>query len=299
MGKQTGPGKSWRKGLSLLQVAEMFPTDEAAEAWYAGIRWPDGPRCPDCGTDNVQHPTKHPTMSHRCRPCRRYFSVKTGTVMQRSNLGYRAWAIAIYLFNTNLKGVSSMKLHRDLGISQSSAWHLAHRIRESWDNASGPFAGPVEADESYIGGKAKNMHARVRRERITGRGALDKVPVAAVKDRATGTVAARVVPQVDGPTLRGFVASHTAPSAEVYTDEASAYAGLPRHTTVRHSAGEYVNEMAHINGVESFWAGLKRGYHGTHHHMSAKHLARYVAEFAGRHNARPLDTIEMMRRTAA
>ena len=181
------PGKHYRKSMTLAELIRKFPDDRTAEAWFASIRWPDGPECPHCGHDNVQHPTTHPTMPYRCRRCRKFFSARTGTVMADTKLGYQAWAIAIYLFNTNIKGTSSMKLHRDLGISQKSAWHLAHRIRETWgDRKSEPFTGPVEADETYIGGKSKNMHATARRERIHGRGTIDKTAVVGVKDRRTG-----------------------------------------------------------------------------------------------------------------
>ena len=300
--KKKAPGKHWRKGLTLVELIRKFPDNTTAEAWIASIRWPDGPRCPHCECSNIQHPTAHKTMPYRCRRngCRKFFSVKVGTVMQDSKLGYQEWAIAVYLFNTSLKGVSSMKLHRDLGISQKSAWHLAHRIRQCWDDLqSEPFAGPVEADETFIGGKAKNMHAKVRRQRIHGRGGVDKTAVAGIKDRTTNKVTARVVAATDGPTLRGFVTEHTTHTAMVYTDDHKAYSGLPRHQTVKHSVAEYVNGQAHVNGVESFWAGLKRGYHGTHHHMSAKHLDRYVAEFAGRHNRRPMDTEDMMAASVA
>ena len=295
--QKKAPGKAYRKGMTLVELIRKFPDDATAEAWIAEIRWPDGPECPHCGHDNVQHPTAHKTMPYRCRGkrCRKWFSVRTGTVMRDSKLGYQEWAIAVYLFNTSLKSVSSMKLHRDLGISQKSAWHLAHRIRECWDDMSGePFVGPVEVDESHFGGKAKNMHAKVRRERITGRGAVDKTAVVGVKDRTTGRVAAAVVDNTDAATLQGFVADHVRRNAMVYTDEAYAYVGLPRHKSVRHSVSEYVNGQAHTNGVESFWAGLKRGYHGTFHHVSPQHLDRYVSEFAGRHSRRPMDTEDMM-----
>ncbi len=294
---QTGPGKAHRKGLSLVDVIRMFPDDATAEAWIAGIRWPNGSECPRCGCTNVQHPTAHKTMPHRCRgnSCRRFFSVRVGTVMQDSKLGYQEWAIATYLYNTSLKSVSSMKLRRDLGISQKSAWHLAHRIRECWDDLHAEaMRGPVEVDETYAGGRAKNMHARVRRERITGRGAVDKTAVVGARDRGTGRVAAGVVDKTDAATLQGFVTDRSAPGAMVYSDDHKAYRGLPRHETVRHSVAEYVNGQARVNGIESFWAGLKRGYHGTFHHISLDHLHRYVSEFAGRHNRRGLDTGRMM-----
>ena len=297
--KKKAPGKHYRKGVTLVELIAKFPDDKTAEAWFASVRWPDGVMCGHCEHDNVQHPTRHPTMPYRCRGCRKFFSVRTGTVMADSKLGFQKWAIAVYLFNTNIKGTSSMKLHRDLGISQKSAWHLAHRIRETWtDRQAELFEGPVEADETYIGGLAKNMHISVRHRRIHGRGGVDKTAVVGVKDRSSGQVVARVVESTDGPTLLGFVTEHTARDAMVYTDEHRSYRGLPHHGTVSHSTGQYVNRMAHVNGVESFWAGLKRGCHGTHHHMSAKHLDRYVAEFAGRHNRRPLDTETMMARTA-
>ena len=128
------PGKANRKGISLVQITNMFPNDEAAEKWITEQRWPDGPYCPHCGSLNVQSGIKHSSMTHRCRDCsnRPMFSLKTGTVMRGTQLGYREWAIAIYLMSTSLKGVSSMKLHRDLDVTQKTAWYLAHRLRESW-----------------------------------------------------------------------------------------------------------------------------------------------------------------------
>ena len=170
-------GKDFRDGLSLVQIAAMFPDDATAKAWFVQTRWPDGPHCPYCGSTNVQSGAKHKTMPYRCREkeCAKRFSVRTNTPLDSSNLGFQVRAIAIYLLTTSLKGVSSMKLHRDLGIAQSSAWHLGHRLREGWEDFNVPFAGPVEIDETYIGGKEMNKHARKKLR--AGRGAVGKAIV--------------------------------------------------------------------------------------------------------------------------
>ena len=290
------PGKHHREGLTLVQLMNMFPDDEAAREWFTSRRWPDSPYCPYCGSFNVQSNIKHKTMTHRCRDCskRPMFSLRTGTLMEGSNLTYRDWAIAIYLVSTNLKGVSSMKLHRDLGITQKSAWYLAHRLRKAFEPNNGPFAGPVEADETYVGGKRKNM-PKAKRNKLKGRGSVGKTAVVGAKDRATNAVSATVVGNTDAKTLQGFVGERAAKGATVYTDDHGGYQGMPfKHETVKHSISEYVDGMAHTNGIESFWSLLKRGYHGTYHHMSEKHLNSYVQEFAGRHNIRDDHTVDQM-----
>ena len=271
---------------------KQFPDDETAEKWFIEQRWGDQITCPKCGSHNIQVKAKHPQMPHRCRSCRKFFSVKSGSVMEGSNLGYQHWVIGIFLMTTNLKGVSSLKLHRDLGITQKSAWYMLHRLREVYAENQAKFSWPVEADETFIGGKEKNKH--VDKKLHAGRGGVGKSIVVGIKDRETNKISAKLVKDTTMETLHDFVLSHTCVNAAIYTDEHRSYQGLSNHTAVKHSVSQYVNGMAHVNGIESFWSLLKRGYHGTYHHMSEKHLDRYVDEFSGRYNSRDLDTITQM-----
>ena len=289
----SAPGRAERVGLSVIELFDLFPDEAAARTWFETVRWgEDGRYCGHCESENTKRVKNEKPMPYWCSDCRKYFSIKTGTAMHGSPIPLRKWVIAFYLMSTNLKGVSSMKLHRDLDITQKTSWYMVHRIRESWKAHEDMVAGPVEVDETYIGGKERNKHADKKNK--SGRGPVGKTPVVGMKDRSTKKVQAEVVEHTDKDTLQGFVTERVEPGAAIYTDDHRGYIGLSNHESVKHSVREYVRDQVHTNGIESFWALLKRGYMGTYHKMSKKHLHRYVNEFAGRHNVRSLDTIEQM-----
>lgn len=247
-----GPGKHYRNGISLVQVANMFATDEKATRWFERWTWPDGEiACTRCGSiDGAYRVKSGKPMPYRCRDCRKYFSLKIGTAMEGSPLPLRTWGWAIYLEMTSLKGVSSMKLYRDLGVTQKTAWFMLHRIREAFaDVGSAAYAGPVEVDETYVGCKRVNM-PKSKRKDLTGRGPVGKTAVVGAKDRETGQVTAKVVESVDGRTLNTFVDGVTDPDAEVFTDGST-----PGPTQVKR--GETFPQMFNARGklVSSVPAG--------------------------------------------
>lgn len=288
--------------LSLYEFFKKFPDEEAARTFFEVKRWSNGKYCPHCGSISVAECKDHKPMPYRCKDCRKHFSVRTGTTLEESRLPLQKWLMAIYMMTTARKGIPSTQMARELGITQKSAWFLAHRIRESWlankPNDDNRLDGDVEVDETFIGGKEKNKHAHNKIK--LGRGSVGKFIVVGMKQR-DGKVIVETALDTTARTLKSFIYKNVVSGSNVHTDNFTAYRGLTgyNHNVVNHSVGEYVRQQVHTNGIESFWALLKRGYYGIFHYMSFKHLHRYINEFAFRHNTANFGTLHFIEKTAA
>jgi transposase-like protein len=278
----------------------IFNDEDTAREFLESKIWANGVRCPHCKNEGAYKLTpkadsKTPVRKGvwKCKACRKQFTVTVGTIFEDSRIPLSKWFLAIHFMCASKKGVSAHQLHRELKITYKSAWFMAHRIRFAM--AEQPLAtmlsGTVEVDETYIGGKAKNMHASVRREKIKGRGVVAKAPVVTLVERA-GRVRSQHMPTVTQHNLRAAMRECVDPRANICSDESALYNGVNEefasHETVNHHKGEYVRDAAHVNTSESFHALLKRGVHGVYHHWSQQHLHRYLSEFDFRFNARKM-----------
>lgn len=271
---------------SLIEMTTAIPDEDAAIAHFTSVRWTNGAFCPHCGSTKVYHFSDNRT--HKCGDCRQRFSIKVGTIFEDSKVPLRKWLMAIWLLTSHKKGVASTQLAKDIAVTQKTAWFMLHRLRQAASTKSfnAPLDGEVEVDETFVGGKAKNKHAK---DRSGARGTAGKEVVVGALQRG-GEVVARVVKGTDAKALEGFVRETVSPKADLLaTDEHASYAALGKdftHKFVRHSKGEYVVGNVHTNGIEGFWSQLKRQIIGIHHWVSAKHLNRYVTEASWRYNRR-------------
>ena len=283
--------------ISTFEFFQKFPNEEAARLHFEKRRWGDTPHCGHCGSVSVVECKDHKPMPYRCKDCRKHFSVRTGTVLAESRLGLQKWLLAIFMMTSARKGIPSTQMARELGITQKSAWFLAQRIRNTWmgDQGANNKGNHSQVDETYMGGKRANMHAN--KKNVVAKGSTGKTPVIGILNEQK-QVRAQVIQNTTAKTLTSFVAEHVEDGSTVVSDSYRPYIGLKHmgytHIRVDHSVGEYVKDMAHTNGIESFWALLKRGYIGIYHHMSEKHLHRYVNEFSFRHNTSQVGTMNFI-----
>lgn len=283
--------------IGLKKFFKMFPNDESARRQFEQWRWGYTKQCPYCDSVRISEP-KNQVMPYRCKDCRKRFSVRTNTVMACSNLPFQTWMLATFIATTSIKGIASTKLASELDITQKSAWHLSQRIRKAWEYDGDVLHGVVEIGESYFGGEERNKHNNKKIK--SSRGTVGKVAVVGAKKSESNKIKAKVIESTDKASLQSFISDNFVVGSIVYTDEHKSYTNIHdfHHETVIHSTGDYVSGMVHINGVESFWALLKRGYHETHHYMSKKHLHRHVSEFLGRHGVRKHNSIDDMHTVA-
>jgi len=278
---------------SFAQMLDVLNTDEACRMFLENLRWTGEPVCPHCGTQNKEHYKLNVKGEfkgqYKCKDCRERFTVTVGTMFEGSHISLRKWFIAIYIFSSHKKGISSHQLSRDLGITQKSAWFMLGRLRHSFQvKTSVKFTGVTEADETFMGGKNKNRHADKKVELSQGRSLKDKTPVFGLLN--DGKVSTGVVSDTKAKTLRPIIEAMVQKGEIIVTDEWRGYAKLSpeyKHEVVNHKEEKYVTDSGlSTNSLEGFWALLKRGIYGIYHQVSAKHLNQYCDEFAYRYNTR-------------
>ncbi|MEP6673939.1 MAG: IS1595 family transposase [Ferruginibacter sp.] len=277
---------------SIFDLLKAFPTEQSCIDHLERLQWNGNVVSPFDAESKVY---KCAGNKYKCKSTGKYFNVRTGTIFDNTKIPLQKWFLALYVFSSHKKGISSHQLAKDISVTQKSAWFLLHRLRYAFDhpNFQNTLSNVVEIDESFMGGKAKNKHANKKtKDPVTGGTLHEQTPVLGMRER-NGNVIAVVVPDRHKATLLPIIHNVVENDTTVMTDEFPGYKDLKNdytHLTVNHSAKEYVNGMAHTNGIENFWSHLKRGIDGIYHWCSVEHLQSYVDEFTLRFNTRDLNT---------
>ena len=272
---------------TLQEAIVYFASPANCRDYLVARRWPNGVTCPRCGSKDVLFLEKYNRWHCRAKHEAPQFTLKTGTIMEDSPIGLDKWLMAMWQIVNSKNGISSCEVARAIGVTQKTAWFLDHRIRFMLSMGPGnKLSGQVEADETYIGGKARNMHAEDRKRKITGTGGKDKVAVMGILERG-GKVRTKIVDNTKKKTLQAEIREHVLAGSALFTDALKSYDGLDefQHEVVDHAV-EYVRGEVHTNGLENFWSLLKRGINGTYVSVEPFHLFRYLDEQAFRYNNR-------------
>lgn len=280
-----------KKFNTIVDFLNFFDDEETCIQYLEALRFRDGDFCPHCSHEKIYRFIDCKT--YKCAKCKKKFTIRTGTIFESSKIPFQTWFLAIYLLSTSKKGISSIQLASQIGVTQKTAWFIYHRIRQTYEKDKKKLSGIIEIDETYVGGKGKNKHLSKKRKGTQGRSLKSKMVIIGIADRE-GNFLAKNIKSTKRKIIKSFLKENTTNISELISDEYRAYDTIAT-SRVNHSRKVYVIGHIHTNSVESFWALFKRGYTGIYHYMSKKHLQRFIDEFVYRLNNKKLSNFKIVK----